>query len=126
LIDYIRVAATHAGGITAMRRIADYASIYNVKLAPHGAPDLSPIGFAAHMHLNIWVPNFGIQEYVGLGSEQCQALFQHDIKIENGMAYTSNAPGLGVAFDEKLAKELPYKRSYLPVSRLEDGTLWHW
>jgi len=126
LIDYIRVAATHAGGITAMRRIADFASIHNVKLAPHGAPDLSPVCFAAHMHLNIWVPNFGIQEFVGFGNEKIKQLFQHDFTVKNGMAYVSDAPGLGVEFDEKLATELPYKRSYLPVSRLEDGTLWHW
>jgi len=125
-IDFIRMAATHGGGITALRRIADYASIYNVKTAPHGAPDLSPICFAAHMHLNIWAPNFGIQEYVGRGNEDSQALFKHDIKIKNGQAYVSDAPGLGVEFDETLVEKYPYKRSYLPVSRLEDGTMWHW
>ncbi|MGJ8679310.1 D-mannonate dehydratase ManD [Paraglaciecola sp.] len=126
LIDYIRTAATHAGGITALRRIADYASIYNVKTAPHGAPDLSPVCFAAHMHLNIWAPNFGIQEFVGFGNEQLQKLFKHDYRVENGMAYMSDAPGLGIEFDEDAATEYPYKRSYLPVSRLEDGTLWNW
>ena len=73
LIDYIRVAATHAGGITAMRRIADFAGIYNVKTAPHGAPDLSPVCLAAHMHLNTWTPNFGIQEFVGFGNDRNQA-----------------------------------------------------
>ena len=126
LIDYIRAAATHAGGITAMRRIADFASIYNVRTAPHGAPDLSPICFSAHMHLNTWAPNFGIQEFVGLGNEQIHAVFQQDIEIENGMALVSETPGLGVEFDEQAAKKYPYKRSYLPVSRLEDGTLWNW
>ncbi len=125
-IDYIRTAATHAGGITAMRRIADFASLYNVKTAPHGAPDLSPICFAAHMHLNIWTPNFGIQEFVGFGNEHTRQLFQHNFTVKDGMAYMSEAPGLGVDFDDTLAKSLPYKRSYLPVSRLEDGTLWHW
>ena len=126
LIDYIRMAATHAGGITAMRRIADFASIYNVKTAPHGAPDLSPICFAAHIHLNSWAPNFGIQEFVGLGNDSMQQIFNQSVKVENGMAYVSDAPGLGVDFDEEVAKAYPYKRSYLPVSRLEDGTLWHW
>lgn len=125
-IDYIRAAATHAGGITAMRRIADFASIYNVKTAPHGAPDLSPICFAAHMHLNIWAPNFGIQEYVGIGNEHMQRVFIQDVHIEDGMSLVNDKPGLGVDFDEKAAKDYPYKRSYLPVSRLEDGTLWHW
>ncbi|MGB5579160.1 MAG: D-mannonate dehydratase ManD [Woeseia sp.] len=126
LIDYIRTAATHAGGITAMRRIADFASIYNVKTAPHGAPDLSPVCFAAHMHLNTWTPNFGIQEFVGLGNEQSQQIFRQDIKVENGMAFVSEAPGLGIDFDEEAALVYPYKRSYLPVSRLEDGTMSNW
>lgn len=126
LIDYVRMAATHAGGITAMRRIADFASIYNVKTAPHGAPDLSPICFAAHMHLNVWAPNFGIQEFVGLDNATLMQVFKHNIRVENGMAYLDDSPGLGVEFDEQAAAQFPYKRSYLPISRLEDGTLWNW
>jgi len=126
LIDYLRVAATHAGGISAMRRMATFAEVYNVKMAPHGAPDLSPVCFASHIHFNCWVPNFGIQEYVGLGNEQMQSVFRHDITVENGHAFVSDKPGLGVNFDEDAAAEFPYKRSYLPVSRLEDGTLWNW
>ncbi|WP_159818182.1 D-mannonate dehydratase ManD [Colwellia sp. 20A7] len=126
LIDYIRVAATHAGGITALKRITDFASVYNVKTAPHGAPDLSPVCFAAHMHLNIWAPNFGIQEFVGFGNEGLNRIFKHKFTVENGMGVMSEAPGLGVEFDEEAAAEYPYKRSYLPVSRLEDGTLWNW
>ena len=120
------MAATHAGGITALRRIADFASIYNVKTAPHGAPDLSPVCFAAHMHLNLWAPNFGIQEFVGFGNEHSKRIFKQSAEVKDGIAYLSDAPGLGVEFDEEVAKEYPYKRSYLPVSRLEDGTVWNW
>ena len=126
LIDYIRVAATHAGGITAMRRIADFASIHNVQLAPHGAPDLSPICLAAHMQLNIWAPNFGIQEFVGLGNDEMNTVFEQDVDVENGVALVSEKPGLGIEFDEEAAEKYPYKRSYLPVSRLKDGTVWNW
>lgn len=125
-IDYIRMAATHAGGITAMRRIADFAAIHNVKTAPHGAPDLSPVCFAAHMQLNAWAPNFGVQEFVGFGNEQTRSLFRHNHVVKDGSALVSDAPGLGIEFDEQAAEAFPYKRSYLPVSRLEDGTLWHW
>ena len=106
--------------------IADFANGVNVKTAPHGAPDLSPICFAAHMHLNIWTPNFGIQEYVGMGNEQSKQLFKHNISVKDGMAYVGETAGLGVEFNEEVAMELPYKRSYLPVSRLEDGTVWNW
>lgn len=126
LIDYIRVAATHAGGITGVKKITDFADVYNVRSAPHGAPDLSPICFAAHMHLNISSHNFGIQEFVGFGNDLSKEIFTHDMRLENGMIIVSDAPGLGVEFDETEAAKYPYKRSYLPVSRLEDGTLWHW
>jgi len=126
LIDYIRAAATHAGGVTPMRRIADFAAIHSVKTAPHGAPDLSPVCLAAHAHLDTWAPNFGIQEFVGFGNDETRRLFSHDMRIEDGMLHVSEAPGLGIDFDEDAAKDYPYKRSYLPVSRLEDGTLWNW
>ncbi len=125
-IDYIRMAATHAGGITALRRVADFASLYHVRTAPHGAPDLSPICYAAHMHVNIWAPNFGIQEFVGFGTEKSGRVFKYDMELKDGMVYVGESPGLGVDFDEDEAAKYPYNRSYLPVSRLEDGTLWSW
>jgi len=125
-IDYIRTAATHAGGITAMKRIADLASLYQIRTAPHGPPDISPIGHAAHAHFNLWVPNFGIQEFVGFGGEAMNKVFDHPISYENGHLLLEDEPGLGVDYDENIAKEYPYKRSYLPISRLEDGTLWDW
>jgi mannonate dehydratase len=31
-----------------------------------------------------------------------------------------------VDIDEKLAAKHPYKRAYLPVNRLEDGTMFNW
>ncbi len=125
-IDYLRSAATHSGGITSMRRQADLAALYKVKTAPHGPPDISPIGHAAHAHLNIWCPNFGIQEFVGFGGDQMQKVFSHPLSYEAGYLHLSDLPGLGVAFNEDEASKYPYMRSYLPVSRLEDGTLWDW
>ncbi len=125
-IDYIRTAATHAGGLTSMKRIMDFASLYHVRTAPHGPPDISPIGHAAHAHLNIWAPNFGIQEFVGFGGTAMSKVFKHPLTYENGHLLLKDIPGLGVDFDEQEAKQYPYKRSYLPISRLEDGTLWDW
>ncbi|MFB9053656.1 D-mannonate dehydratase ManD [Formosa undariae] len=125
-IDYLRTAATHAGGITPMRRMADFASLYHVRTAPHGPPDISPIGHAAHAHLNSWTPNFGIQEFIGFGGEALNSVFKYPMTFEHGHLIVNDTPGLGVEFDEKAAEQYPYKRSYLPVSRLKDGTLWNW
>ncbi|MCA3207094.1 D-mannonate dehydratase ManD [Cupriavidus sp.] len=126
LIDYIRATVVHAGGITHLRRIADFAAMYQVRTGCHGATDLSPACMGAALHFDIWVPNFGIQEYMR-HTEETDAVFPHAYTFRDGMMYPGDAPGHGVDIDEALAAKYPYQRAYLPVNRLaHDGTLWHW
>ena len=126
LIDYIRATVVHAGGITHLRRIADLASLYQVRTGCHGATDLSPVCMGAALHFDLWVPNFGIQEYMH-HAEETDAVFPHAYTFADGMLYPGDVPGHGVEIDEALAAKFPYKRAYLPVNRLQhDGTLWHW
>ncbi|MGY3438385.1 MULTISPECIES: D-mannonate dehydratase ManD [unclassified Marinovum] len=126
LIDYIRVAVTYAGGITPVKRIVDLAGLHHVKTGFHGAPSHSPLCMAAQAHLNAWAPNFGVQEYLVLGTPECDALFPSEHKMENGMVYVSDAPGLGVDFDEKEVARYEYQPGSHPVVRLEDGTMWNY
>ena len=65
LIDYIRTSVSHAGGITHLRRIFSLADLYGVRSGSHGAGDLSPVSFAAALHVDMSIPNFGVQEYMG-------------------------------------------------------------
>ena len=125
LIDYIRTSVVHAGGITHLRRIADFASLFHVRTGCHGATDLSPICMGAALHFDLWVPNFGIQEYMR-HSEETNAVFPHSYSFKNGYLYPGETAGHGVDIDEKIATKYPYKRCYLPVNRLEDGTMWNW
>ncbi len=125
LIDYIRATVVHAGGITHLRRIASLADLYNVRTGCHGATDLSPVTMAAALHFDLSVPNFGIQEYMH-HSEETDAVFPHGYRFAHGMLHPGDAPGLGVDIDEKLAAKYPYKRAYLPVNRLEDGSMHDW
>ena len=125
LIDYIRTSVVHAGGITHLRRIADFASLFHVRTGCHGATDLSPICMGAALHFDLWVPNFGIQEYMR-HSEETNAVFPHSYSFKNGYMYPGETAGHGVDIDEKIAAKYPYKRCYLPVNRLEDGTMWNW
>ena len=125
LIDYIRTSIVHAGGLTHLRRIADFASLYHVRTGCHGATDLSPICMGAALHFDLWVPNFGIQEYMR-HSEETNAVFPHSYSFQNGYMYPGDAVGHGVDINEKLAAKYPYQRAYLPVNRLEDGTMWNW
>jgi len=125
LIDYIRATVVHAGGISHLRKIASFADMHNVRTGCHGATDLSPVTMAAALHFGLSIPNFGIQEYMRHTSET-NAVFTHNYVFEDGMMHPSDAPGLGVEMDEALAATFPYSRAYLPVNRLEDGTLYNW
>ncbi|WP_394778914.1 D-mannonate dehydratase ManD [Undibacterium sp.] len=126
LIDYIRSTVVHAGGITHLRRIADLASLYQVRTGCHGATDLSPVCMGAALHFDTWVPNFGIQEYMR-HTEETDAVFPHDYHFDKGFLHAGETPGHGVDIDEKLAAKYPYSRAYLPVNRLaHDGTLTNW
>lgn len=125
LIDYIRTTIVHAGGITHVRRIADFASLFNVRTGFHGATDLSPVCMGAALHFDYWVPNFGIQEHMA-HNELTEEVFSHAYQFNDGFFTPGETPGHGVDIDEALAAKYPYKRACLPVNRLEDGTLWHW
>lgn len=126
LIDFIRVSATYAGGITPVKRIVDLAGLHNVRTGFHGAPSHSPLSMAAQGHINAWAPNFGIQEYLVLGTPECDALFPSNHTVKDGMFYVSDEPGLGVDFDEKEAERYEFNRGYHPVVRLQDGTIWNY
>ncbi len=125
LIDYIRATIVHAGGITHLRRIASFADLHNVRTGFHGATDLSPVCMAAALHFDLAVPNFGLQEHMGHTPETLRA-FPHHYRFEEGYMHPGDAPGLGVDIDEALAATQPYRRAYLPVTRLEDGTVYNW
>jgi hypothetical protein len=73
LIDYMRATVVHAGGITHLRRIFDLASLYHVRTGSHGATNLSPVTLAAAVHVDIALPNFGIQEYMPHADETMEA-----------------------------------------------------
>ena len=125
LIDYIRCTIVGAGGVTHLRRIADFAALYQIRTGCHGATDLSPVTMGAALHFDTWVPNFGIQEYMR-HTPETDAVFPHDYRFEKGELFVGDTPGHGVDIDEALAAKHPYKPAYLPVARLQDGTMWNW
>ncbi|CAH0214197.1 D-mannonate dehydratase ManD [Plantibacter cousiniae (nom. nud.)] len=125
LIDYVRGAVTHMGGISHLKKTLDYAAQYQIKSGMHGPTDISPVGMAAAMHLGLSIHNFGIQEYMKHG-EKTDAVFQQSYTWENGMLHPGEAPGLGVELNVDEAGKYPYQRAYLPYNRLADGTVHDW
>ena len=125
LIDYIRTTVVHAGGISHLRRIAHLAELNNVRTGCHGATDLSPACMGAALHFDLWVPNFGIQEYMR-HTEETDAVFPHAYSFSDGYLHPGEAPGIGVDIDEVLAAKYPYRPAQLPINRLEDGAMTNW
>ena len=103
LIDYVRSAVTHTGGITQLKRILDYAAAYQIKSGMHGPTDISPVGMAAAMHLGLAIHNFGIQEYMKHGAKT-DAVFQQSFTWNDGLLHPGEKPGLGVDLDDEAGK----------------------
>jgi mannonate dehydratase len=125
LIDYIRTTVVHAGGITHLRQIAGLAALYQVRTGSHGATDLSPACMGAALNFDLWVPNFGIQEYMR-HTPETDEVFPHAYTFKDGYLHPGNQPGIGVDIDEALAAKYAYEPKQLPVARLQDGTMWNW
>lgn len=125
LIDYVRSPVTHAGGITGLRRILDFAALYQIKSGMHGPTDVSPVGLAAAIHLGLAIPNFGIQEYMR-HSPATHEVFETSYVFDGGQLNASEDVGLGVSYNDEAAASYPYEAAYLPVNRLLDGSMHDW
>ncbi len=108
LIDFIRVHISQIGGITKARKMAAMCEFFNVRTAWHGPGDVSPVGHAANVHLDLVVPNFGVQEARNFTQAE-QDVFPGCPELKDGYYWANEKPGLGIDLDEKLAAKFPPK-----------------
>jgi mannonate dehydratase len=120
LIDYIRVHVSQAGGVTPCRKMAAMGEAFGVRTAWHGPGDVSPIGHAANVALDLACYNFGVQEYSPF-SEAHQEVFSNCPVMKNGYLYANEAPGWGIEVDENAAKKYPFGRERGERGRLNGG-----
>jgi mannonate dehydratase len=125
LIDYIRCDLGHIGGITEAKKIAAIAECYHVQTAWHGPGDIGPATHAANVHVDVAIPNFGVQEMVFF-PEAVHEVMPGAPAYRNGYLLASEAPGLGVDINEEAAAKYPYSRAYLPMTRRADGAVMDW
>lgn len=107
-IDFIRIHISAAGGLNMARKVATCCEFFNVRTAWHGPGNVSPIGHAVNMHLDLASSNFGIQEQ-NVFSPTVQEVFPGAPVIKGGYMYANDRPGLGIDLDETLAAKFPYK-----------------
>ena len=125
LIDFIRAHISQLGGLTPARKLAALCESFGVRTAWHGPGDVSPIGHAANLHLDLACHNFGIQEVIHFG-DALYEVFPGTPELRGGYLWPNARPGLGIDLDE--AKAARYPISVKPIewtqSRWPDGTLW--
>lgn len=124
-IDFIRVHVSQIGGVTPAIKLAHLCAAFGVRTAWHGPGDVSPVGVAANIHLDLAMHNFGIQEWAFRNQAEMD-MFPGMPECRNGYVYPNDKPGWGIEFDEKLAARFPCESSNptWTVSRLPDGTIW--
>ena len=125
LIDFIRSHVSQLGGLTPARKLAALAEAYGVRTAWHGPGDVSPVGHAANLHLDLACHNFGIQEVAGLG-DALYEVFPGTPELRDGYLWPNDRPGFGVDIDEARAARFPIELApiHWTQSRWPDGTLW--
>ncbi len=86
----------HCGGILEMKKIAAYAEVHYIMMAPHSAA--GPVGVAAAVQAMAGTPNFLILEYGGGNGE---GMFKEPLEFQDGFLELPAAPGLGVEVTEE-------------------------
>lgn len=105
-VDLLRCHISAIGGLTPGRKLAALCDVFGVQTAWHAPADVSPIGAAANLALDLTSPAFGIQEG-HVYPEVVHEIFPGTPVIARGYATVSDAPGWGIEVDEKRAAAHP-------------------
>ena len=123
LIDFIRMHISQMGGLTPARKVAACAELQGIRTAWHGPGDVSPVGHACNLHLDLASPNFGVQEWAGISDAE-REVFPGGPEVRDGFAWANDSPGFGIDLDEAAAAKYPCGDSIdtWTQTRLPDGT----
>jgi galactonate dehydratase len=107
-VNYLRPDICHCGGISEMKKIGALGEVFYQNLIPHN--NAGPLGTAATLHAALNIPNVELMEapYVNSAKPSTGVVSPYP-KLENGYALPLEGPGLGVTFDEKLARSTPFR-----------------
>jgi mannonate dehydratase len=105
-VDLLRVHVSAVGGVTAARQLVSLCELTGVQTAWHGPGDVSPVGVAANIALDVTTPAFGVQE-AHLFGDAALEVFPGCPVPRGGYLFPSPSPGWGVEVDERAAAKYP-------------------
>lgn len=111
----LQPALGRAGGLWQGKKIAAMAEAFGAQMAPHLYA--GPVEWAANVHLATSIPNLLIAESIETPFHA--ALIGDTIRVENGYITPPKGPGLGIEFDEALARAHPYDGTELHLQMQE-------
>lgn len=116
-VKILQPALGRVGGIWEAKKISALAEVFNAEMAPHLYA--GPVEWAANVHLSASIPNLLIAETIETGGAFHQTLIRNSIKWEEGYIIPPTAPGLGIEFDEAVARAHPYTGNLLHLQMQE-------
>ena len=116
-VAILQPALGHSGGILETKKIAAIAESFNAQIAPHLYA--GPVEWAANIQLAANIPNLLMVETIQTGGEFHRQLIGDTIRWEGGYIDPPTAPGLGIEFNEALARAHPWQGAGLHLEMQE-------
>jgi len=122
-VDVCQVDICHTGGISELMRVAAFAEIYGISVAPHNP--YGPVALAAAAHASAAMPNFLVLEHCRLRPwfEQVQT---QTVPVSGGyidVGALAQRPGLGVEIDLDLVRAHPHRALSGRSKQTRDGSM---
>lgn len=105
-VDLLRLHISSIGGLTPARKLADLCELSGVRTAFHSPGDITPVGVAANLAIDVTTPAFGIQESHQF-TDAAAEVFPGTPVIVDGHLTPSDEPGWGIELDEREAAKYP-------------------
>jgi galactonate dehydratase len=121
-IDVCQADICHTGGISELMKIAHYAEVYGILIAPHNP--YGPVALAAAAHAAAAMPNFVLLEHCRLRPwfEDVQKVAVPIVRGYVDLDELGKRPGLGVELDMEMIKNRPHRPLGANPFVLKDGS----
>ena len=121
-IDVCQADICHTGGISELMKIAHYAEVYGIQIAPHNP--YGPVALAAAAHAAAAMPNFVLLEHCRLRPwfEDVQKVAVPIVRGYVDLDELGKRPGLGVELDMEMIKNRPHRPLGANPFVLKDGS----